>query len=94
LVEGFRVVDAPSLHDPTVIRPSWDCRRCAAPWPCPSARRELGEEFYRFPSVLTIYLSVLMSDALEDLRTVEEPVRPDIYRRFVLWARPVNPQSA
>jgi hypothetical protein len=63
-------------------RPSWLCRDCRSSWPCPAARRDLTIEFRQFPSVLTIYLSALLYEAARDLGTM-----PDLYDRFVLWAR-------
>ena len=71
------------LHD----RPRWDCRICKEPWPCAAAKADLKAEFRAFPSVLTIYMSSQMYDALMDLTSRGEPTPPDLYRRFLSWAR-------
>ncbi len=70
------------LHD----RPNWDCRICKTPWPCATAKADLRDEFRTFPSVLTIYLSSQMYDALTDLTSDGEPTPPDLYQRFLSWA--------
>ena len=74
------------LHD----RPAWDCRVCRNPWPCANAKADLLEEFRSFPSVLTIYLSAQMYDALGDLTSHGEPPPPDLYERFLSWVRANN----
>ena len=73
------------LHD----RPAWDCRVCRQPWPCANAKSDLLQEFRSFPSVLTIYMSAQMYDALGDLTSRGEPTPPDLYERFLSWARAV-----
>ena len=70
-----------------IDRPDWNCRVCGLPWPCPRARADLLVEFRAFPSVLTIYLSAQMYDALSDWLANGRPTPPDIYERFVSWAR-------
>ncbi|MFI5888818.1 hypothetical protein ACIA5D_01725 [Actinoplanes sp. NPDC051513] len=69
------------LHD----RPAWDCRICKQPWPCANARNTLLDEFRSFPSVLTIYLSTKMYDAMGDLGP-DVDSSPDFYERFLSWA--------
>ena len=71
------------LHD----RPGWDCRVCRQPWPCDNAKTNLLTEFRGFPSVLAIYLSGKMYDALGDLTSDGMPTPPDLYERFLSWAR-------
>ena len=68
-------------------RPSWNCRVCGRPWPCPRARADLLTEFRVFPSVLMIYLSAQMYDALSDLISQGHPAPTDLYERFVSWAK-------
>jgi hypothetical protein len=70
------------LHD----RPSWDCRLCRQPWPCAKAKADLLTEFQAFPSVLTIYLSSQMYDALTDMTADGQPVPFNLYERFLSWA--------
>ncbi|GAA0550320.1 hypothetical protein GCM10010172_35470 [Paractinoplanes ferrugineus] len=69
-------------------RPSWNCRVCGRPWPCANARANMLAEFRTFPTVLAIYLSAQMYDALGDIQARGEPAPPDLYERFVSWARP------
>jgi len=68
-------------------RPSWDCRVCGKPWPCAIAKTDLLAEFRHFPSVLTIYMSAQMYDALGDLTSHGQSAPPDLYERFLSWAR-------
>jgi hypothetical protein len=68
-------------------RPSWTCRTCSQPWPCPDARSDLLAEFKAFPSVLTIYLAAQMHDALADLTSRGQPTPADLHQRFLGWAR-------
>jgi hypothetical protein len=77
-VEGIEHVHA---------RPGWDCRACDEPWPCANAKADLLVEFRSFPSVLAIYMSAQMYDALRDLTSHGEPPPPDLYERFLSWAR-------
>ncbi|WP_250001728.1 hypothetical protein [Actinoplanes sp. M2I2] len=77
-------------------RPSWDCVRCRAPWPCASAQDSLVEEFRAFPSVLTIYMTAQMYDALSDLVSTGQMAPADLFERFLAWARraAVHPEGA
>ncbi len=68
-------------------RPEWDCRSCGHPWPCVNAKSGLLAEFRKFPSVLMIYLSGQMDDALHDLTAHGEPIPIDLHERFMSWAR-------
>jgi hypothetical protein len=65
-------------------RPSWTCRACTAPWPCPTARSELQAEFQDFPSTMVIHLHGLMGEAAHDLGT-----GTDLRVRFLDWVSPV-----
>jgi hypothetical protein len=67
------------------VRPSWDCRACALPWPCPQAKEILLAEFSDFPSVLCIYMSSQLEDALDDLTAHGGHPPPDLYERFISW---------
>ena len=68
-------------------RPDWDCLICQQPWPCANAKTDLLTEFRNFPSVLAIYLSGQMNDAIDDLTSQGEPPPDDLYERFISWAR-------
>ncbi|KHD73176.1 hypothetical protein MB27_36755 [Actinoplanes utahensis] len=72
-------------------RPDWLCRACGHPWPCPEARACLLSEYRAFPSLLRIYLSAQMYDALEDLTAHGTPPPLNMYERFLSWARPTPP---
>lgn len=67
------------------VSPRWLCRACAAPWPCQPAKLRLRIEYDGDPVGLTVYLSGLMHQAAGDLRG--DPAAPELYRRFVGWAR-------
>lgn len=71
------------LHD----RPHWDCRICGHPWPCPEAKTRLLDEYRAYPSLLKIYLSAHMYEALDDLTTRGESPPLNLYERFLSWAR-------
>lgn len=70
------------------VRPSWDCEACAKPWPCVQAKEALTVEFRHFPSVLCIYMSGQLEDALDDLTANGEDPPPDLYERFLDWILP------
>ncbi|MBG0562086.1 hypothetical protein I4J89_11490 [Actinoplanes sp. NEAU-A11] len=68
------------------VRPLWTCRVCKQAWPCDTAKTSLLTEYRAFPSLLKIYLSAQMYDALDDL-TAEGKPPPNLYERFLAWAR-------
>ncbi|GGQ94596.1 hypothetical protein GCM10010168_08110 [Actinoplanes ianthinogenes] len=67
-------------------RPDWDCRVCGLPWPCATARAGLLHEYRAFPSLLRIYLSTQMYDALEDMAVTGEVTPLNLHERFLAWA--------
>jgi hypothetical protein len=71
------------LHD----RPHWRCRICDHPWPCSEARARLLEEYSAYPSLLKIYLSTHMYEALDDLTTHGQKLPLNLYERFLAWTR-------
>ena len=81
---------APRSSEHIGTRPSWSCRACALPWPCGSAKEILLDEFRNYPSMLRIYMSGQMEDAIEDLTARGGHPPPDLYERFLSWikARP------
>jgi hypothetical protein len=66
-------------------RPSWDCAVCGQAWPCANAKHGLLQEFARFPSVLTIFMTIQMYDAFDDLAAPGELPPADLYERFLEW---------
>jgi hypothetical protein len=72
-------------EDHLSLRPSWDCLACGRPWPCANAKEVMLSEFRNFPTVLTIYMSAQMHDALDDLTANGRQVPPDLYDRFLTW---------
>jgi hypothetical protein len=78
----------PASTEHIAQRPSWDCRACTQPWPCANAKTDLLAEFQDFPSVLMIYMSAQMCEALNDLTAHGALAPPDLYDRFITWARP------
>lgn len=82
--------EKPDRHRPPDhlnARPSWDCLICQSPWPCATAQRKLLREFRRFPSVLCIYMTAQMHDALGDLVSTGHLVPGDLFERFLGWTR-------
>ncbi len=73
--------EAEHLHE----RPNWNCRVCSRPWPCLTARTRLLHEYRAFPSLLRVYLSAQMYEALQDM--VLDGTGPlNLYDRFLAWA--------
>ncbi len=72
-------------------RPQWLCRRCGAAWPCDEARAALLREYHAFPSLLKIYLSAQMYDALHDLTARGDPPPLNLHERFLAWAQDQPP---
>jgi hypothetical protein len=66
-------------------RPGWYCIACFAPWPCPSARGELAEEFRDDPIAGSIYLAGCMYAAIEDSIHSGEPAPNRLWHRFLGW---------
>lgn len=69
-------------HAPT--RPEWTCEPCAQPWPCDTARVELGERY----ASNRVYLSVYMAGQLAHAAREVPHVPPqELHERFVAWTR-------
>ncbi|MBO4204871.1 flavin reductase [Micromonospora echinofusca] len=71
----------------TPMRPLWRCRNCWAEWPCQPARLAMLAEFRDSRTVLLIYLSSLMAEALSQLGRPEQDGKLDLHDRFIAWAR-------
>ncbi|WP_027659094.1 hypothetical protein [Salinispora fenicalii] len=74
----------------TPLRPLWLCRRCAAPWPCGSARLTLLREYADNRVALIIYLGGLLYEATEELHTLNPQETLDagqLFDRFLGWHR-------
>ncbi|GAA4591926.1 hypothetical protein BJY16_000447 [Actinoplanes octamycinicus] len=67
-------------------RPDWGCRACGLPWPCVTARVRLLHEYRAFPSLLRIYLSAQMYEAIEDMLVTGKASPSHLYERFIGWA--------
>jgi hypothetical protein len=76
------------------LRPTWDCRVCAEPWPCAIAKEGMRAEFDRFPSVMSIYMSAQMHDAARDFMAQGAGPPPDLYERFLAWLHPQPPTGS
>ena len=72
--------------------PSWNCRTCEQPWPCPRARADLSEEFRHFPSVLTVYMAAQMQEALSSMAAEKRQAPQDLYKRVLAWIRHTPPE--
>ncbi|GAB1694930.1 hypothetical protein KRM28CT15_67330 [Krasilnikovia sp. M28-CT-15] len=68
-------------------RPSWECRACGQAWPCAAAKVELAEQYQRFPTGLAIYLGSCLVEAIDDWAANARGAAPDLYDRFLGWAR-------
>jgi hypothetical protein len=68
-------------------RPHWRCRSCDRPWPCPDARASLLHEYRSYPSLLKIYLSAQMYEALDDFTANGDAPPLGLYDRFLTWSR-------
>jgi hypothetical protein len=66
-------------------RPTWDCDACTQPWPCANAKDELLQEFHGYPSVLAVYMSAQMCEAVLDLTAHGAEPPADLYERFLSW---------
>ena len=67
----FLGLGAVTTHGP--VLPIWSCGGCAAPWPCPTRRRELRAEFDGAPVSLALYLGAQLVRAAEDLTWLPRP---------------------
>jgi hypothetical protein len=73
------------------LRPLWLCRRCAAPWPCATARLALTCEYADDRVALSIYLCAALHEATADLYRLNPNDAPDpraLFDRFLGWAPP------
>ncbi len=68
-------------------RPSWDCRVCGQPWPCPVAKCQLAEQYHRFPAGLSIFMASCLHEAIEDLAGSDASVPADLFERFLTWVK-------
>lgn len=75
-------------HQPE--RPSWDCRACTEPRPCPIAKVELAE--HRFPRGLFLHLTSCLIDIIDDRfgQRVNAGGEHLLYDRIVSGAVPVE----
>jgi hypothetical protein len=82
------IAEEPALPTPHLgQRPTWACAACHQPWPCAQAKRELLTEFHRFPSSLIVYMSSYLTEAMDDLTAPNATAPPDLWDRFLGWAR-------
>jgi hypothetical protein len=84
----------PQIHH-LPIRPSWECRACARPWPCAAAKGDLGAEFVGHPALLFYYMAAQMVAFVEDLSLRgEHPTPNSMYPRVVGWIRLATAKAA
>ncbi|GAA0477618.1 hypothetical protein Aca07nite_72050 [Actinoplanes capillaceus] len=69
------------------MRPSWICGECGQTWPCKRRRTVLLEEFHSDRLALLLYLAAYLVDAINDFQEHGTGVTPDLYGRFLGWAR-------
>ncbi|MDG4765917.1 hypothetical protein O7632_17690 [Solwaraspora sp. WMMD406] len=70
-------------------RPSWCCRACGEPWPCPPAKDQLVADFDRIG--LCLYAALQLADAAADL---PELTPAQLFPRFLTWARDAHRRAA
>jgi len=75
-------------------RPSWDCVACGQPWPCANAKDLLITEFRGYPSVLAIYMSAQMCEAVLDLTAHGTEPPTDLFDRFMSWVHLASANGA
>lgn len=61
-------------------RPTWDCRACGEPWPCPDAQTELKAQMS--PTSVRIHMWLRLEVAAEDMPTA---TALDMFDRFLRW---------
>lgn len=66
------------------LRPGWDCRSCAAPWPCMPAQQQLRDAYRTRWCALGVLLANLRDQAVIDL-TDADPRQ--VGTRFIGWYR-------
>lgn len=70
-------------HKP--IRTSWDCPRCAAPFPCEPSRELLRADLGAIP--LAMLMWAMFNAAVVDLGDSAPPAG-ELFDRFIRWTRP------
>lgn len=65
-------------------RPSWRCRVCDEPWPCPPAREHLARTLD--PTGLAMYMWANFEEAIF-LGHLTLRSSPNAYERFIGWTR-------
>lgn len=65
-------------------RPSWRCRSCGQPWPCPPARFELRIAYGADRAGLARHLGDLLFTAARE----SNADAADLYDRFIAWTDP------
>jgi hypothetical protein len=85
---------------PGDARPQWNCRTCAAEWPCDARRRELTAEFAASPTRLSLYLSNVYHHMCADdiptdvaYRRTLSSIRSPIGARPAIGTFPTNSQG-
>jgi hypothetical protein len=74
------------VHTP--LRPTWLCRGCADPWPCPTARRDLLTNHADDLVFLAVFMATTMTEAIYDLVELNSdavPTPAELWDRFMAW---------
>jgi hypothetical protein len=80
----------PQSH--SFARPSWTCRDCQQPWPCPQRRTLLlAEAHTESPVAVSLFLAGCLFDALRDQPTGDAGT---FYARFLGWLRTARVHQA
>jgi hypothetical protein len=74
-------------------RPSWDCRVCDQPWPCANAKIDLIDQYQRSRTMLILFMSSCMIEAINDLFHSQR-IPGDLHARFLDWVHTAMPQPS
>lgn len=76
------------MSDHRPMRPSWMCRWCSQPWPCPVAQTQLLLAYEEAPVSLGLHMGSMMMAAMTEMPDAR---CGDIHYRFCGWFRHYRP---
>lgn len=75
-------------------RPAWTCSACMQPWPCPTRRDQLLDDYSGSLRELRNLMAGFISDALADLDDPAAPELEELTRQLLGWLPPRRRQPA